>query len=104
MATNKRIPKRSIIGARVSVQCVDGLWRAGVVAAMRAMGADGLMPAEKTFSVRLEGLGTVLECRETVIVGPGFLSAIPSSTRLKPGQVRTPCDVVISSPHPAIFH
>merc|ERR1719266_2573518 len=41
---------------------------------------------EKKFSVRLEGLGTVLECREDEIVGPGFLSNLPISTRLLPGQ------------------
>ena len=43
---------------------------------------------EKKFSVRLEGLGSVLECREAEIVGPGFLSNLPISTRLLPGQVR----------------
>lgn len=86
MATCKRIPKRSIIGARVTVECVDGLWRPGVVAAMRHA-ADSLMPMEKKFSVRLEGLGSVLECREADIVGPGFLSILPPSTHLLPGQV-----------------
>ena len=85
MASTKRIPKRSIIGARVTVKCVDGFWRPGVVAAMRSSPADF---GEKKFSVRLEGLGTVLECREAEIVGPGFLSNLPCSTRLLPGQVR----------------
>ena len=87
MASTKRIPKRSIIGARVTVKCVDGFWRPGVVAAMRSSPADSLFPGEKKFSVRLEGLGTVLECREAEIVGPGFLSNLPISTRLLPGQV-----------------
>merc|ERR1719266_2915882 len=41
---------------------------------------------EKKFSVRLEGLGTVLECREAEIVGPGFLTNLPVDTRLLPGQ------------------
>jgi len=86
MASTKRIPKRSIIGARVTVKCVDGFWRPGVVAAMRSSPADSLFPGEKKFSVRLEGLGTVLECREAEIVGPGFLSNLPISTRLLPGQ------------------
>ena len=87
MASTKRIPKRSIIGARVTVKCVDGFWRPGVVAAMRSSPIE-FSGMEKKFSVRLEGLGTVLECREAEIVGPGFLSNLPISTRLLPGQVR----------------
>lgn len=86
MATNKRIPKRSIIGSRVSVQCFDGLWRPGVIAAMRSA-AEGLLQAEKKFSVRLEVVGSLLECRESEMVGPGFLSCLPPSTRLQAGQV-----------------
>ena len=86
MASTKRIPKRSIIGARVTVKCVDGFWRPGLVAAMRSSPAE--FSGEKKFSVRLEGLGSVLECREAEIVGPGFLSNLPISTRLLPGQVR----------------
>ena len=87
MASTKRIPKRSIIGARVTVKCVDGFWRPGVVAAMRSSPALDLPAGEKKFSVRLERLGTVMECREAEIVGPGFLSNLPISTRLLPGQV-----------------
>ena len=87
MASTKRIPKRSIIGARVTVKCVDGFWRPGVVAAMRSSPALDLPTGEKKFSVRLERLGTVMECREAEIVGPGFLSNLPISTRLLPGQV-----------------
>jgi len=61
------------------------LWRPGVVAAMRHA-ADNLAHMEKKFSVRLEGLGSVVECREADIVGPGFLSILPPSTHLLPGQ------------------
>ena len=87
MASTKRIPKRSIIGARVTVKCVDGFWRPGVVAAMRSSPAATLFPGEKKFSVRLEIIGSVLECREAEIVGPGFLTNLPVDTRLLPGQV-----------------
>ena len=87
MASTKRIPKRSIIGARVTVKCVDGFWRPGVVAAMRSSPAATLFPGEKKFSVRLEMIGSVLECREAEIVGPGFLTNLPLDTRLLPGQV-----------------
>ena len=93
MATAKRIPKRSIIGSRVAVQCLDRMWRCGVVAAMRST-ADCLLSSEKKFSVRLEGLGTVLECREADIVGPGFLSVLPANTRLREGQVGLPAATV----------
>jgi len=86
MASTKRIPKRSIIGARVTVKCVDGFWRPGVVAAMRSSPAATLFPGEKKFSVRLEMIGSVLECREAEIVGPGFLTNLPVDTRLLPGQ------------------
>ena len=87
MASTKRIPKRSIIGARVTVKCVDGFWRPGVVAAMRSSPALDLPSGEKKFSVRLEMIGSVLECREAEIVGPGFLTNLPVDTRLLPGQV-----------------
>ena len=87
MASTKRIPKRSIIGARVTVKCGDGFWRPGVVAAMRSSPAATLFPGEKMFSVRLEMIGSVVECREAEIVGPGFLTNLPLDTRLLPGQV-----------------
>jgi len=85
MSTNKRIPKRSIIGSRVSVCCKDGVWRIGVVTAMRSK-EDGLMPMEKKFSVKLEVNKAVDEFSENEVIGPGFLSAIPIGTELIMGQ------------------
>ena len=54
---------------------------------MRSSPAATLFPGEKKFSVRLETIGSVLECREAEIVGPGFLTNLPVDTRLLPGQV-----------------
>lgn len=85
MSTNKRIPKRSIIGSRVSVCCKDGVWRIGLVTAMRAR-EDGLIPVEKKFSVKLECSKRVEEFSENEVIGPGFLSAIPFGTELIMGQ------------------
>ena len=85
MSTNKRIPKRSIIGSRVSVCCKDGVWRIGLVTAMRAR-EDGLIQVEKKFSVKLECSKRVEEFSENEVIGPGFLSAIPFGTELTMGQ------------------
>ena len=85
MSTNKRIPKRSIIGSRVSVCCKDGVWRIGLVTAMRAR-EDGLIPVEKKFSVKLECSKRVEEFSENEVIGPGFFSAIPFGTELIMGQ------------------
>ena len=85
MSTNKRIPKRSIIGSRVSACCKDGLWRIGLVTAMRSK-EDGLIQMEKKFSVRLESSKRVEEFSENEVMGPGFLSAIPLGTQLHMSQ------------------
>jgi len=85
MSTNKRIPKRSIIGSRVSVCCKDGVWRLGLVTAMRSK-EDGLIPMEKKFSVKIECNKRVEEFSENEVIGPGFLSAIPFGTELVTGQ------------------
>lgn len=85
MSTNKRIPKRSIIGSRVSVCCKDGVWRTGLVTAMRSK-EDGLIPVEKKFSVKLECNKRVEEFSENEVIGPGFMSAIPFGTELIMGQ------------------
>eukprot|EP00092_Neocalanus_flemingeri_P014066 GFUD01015175.1.p1 GENE.GFUD01015175.1~~GFUD01015175.1.p1 ORF type:complete len:580 (+),score=103.80 GFUD01015175.1:324-2063(+) len=85
MSTNKRIPKRSIIGSRVSVCCKDGAWRIGLVTAMRSR-EDGLMPMEKKFSVKIECTKAVDEYSESEVIGPGFLSAIPIGSELIVGQ------------------
>jgi len=60
MSTNKRIPKRSIIGSRVAVESEDGVWRLGRVMAMR----PGQM-----FSVRLDTGGQVRDHSEGRILG-----------------------------------
>jgi len=85
MSTNKRIPKRSIIGSRVSVRCKDGVWRIGLVTAMRSK-EDGLIPMEKKFSVKIECNKKVEEFSENEVIGPGFLSAIPLGTELVMSQ------------------
>ena len=85
MSTNKRIPKRSIIGSRVSVRCKDGVWRIGLVTAMRSK-EDGLIPMEKKFSVKIECSKKVEEFSENEMIGPGFLSAIPWGTELVMNQ------------------
>ena len=78
MQTGRRIPKRSILGSRVSVECEDGVWRPANVTAMRPAGL---------FELRLAGgAGRVVVAGEGELVGPGFLSCLPPFTKLLPGQ------------------
>lgn len=82
MSTNKRIPKRSIIGARVSVGCEDGLWRQGKVTSMRTSELE----TNKMFSVKMDVSSQTQEWRETEIYGPGFMTSLPCNTELVVGQ------------------
>ena len=85
--TGKRIPKRSILGSRVSAKGQDGWWKIGVVVAMKTDESFLRMATtDQRFSVKMEGEKIVREYRESDLVGPGFQSNIPNLQCLEAGQ------------------
>lgn len=80
--------KRSLIGTRVSVPGDDGLYKSGVVHAVRAdeqISAGIRLPnGQKRITVRMEATRRLLEIPESRVVGPGFRTS-PTS-KLQPGQ------------------
>jgi len=86
MASTKRIPKRSIIGCKVCVECEDRVWRHGTVLGLRSkFGPDG-PESGQMFSVKMEHSSQVTDHSEASILGPGFLSCLPPGVTLVPGQ------------------
>ena len=91
MSTGKRVAKRSILGTKVMVPGVDGLYRPGFIQAMKTCEPDSSDAAAMRYSVRLEDSGRVFEFAARDVVGGGgnggggaFRSV--SEVQLPPGQ------------------
>ncbi len=80
MSTGKRLAKRSILGTKVMVPGVDGLYRAGFIQAVKTSDATGAA----SYSVRLEESGRAFEFAPRDVVGHGFRA--PSEVHLPRGQ------------------
>ncbi len=92
MSTGKRLAKRSILGTKVTVPGVDGLYRTGFIQAIKTSESSyfsgepstSASDANMRYSVRLEDSGRAFEFAARDIVGPGFRGA--SEVQLPAGQ------------------
>ena len=93
MSTGKRLAKRSILGTRVSVLGLDGLWSAGMIQAVKTqeeVGIGGGLAMPNRYSVRFDDPPISAHVRRATeflsadICGPGFKSV--SEIQLAAGQ------------------
>ena len=86
MSTGKRLAKRSILGTRVCILGLDGIWAPGMIQAVKTQEdggiGGGVMP--NRYSVRFDDGRKTKEFLNNDIVGPGFKSV--AEVRLEPGQ------------------